>query len=121
MGKTNNVVPEGLATSAPKENTTEQIPRLLVLGLIALFIVFLIASVALAIWLPKFAWIPLVLFLFVFSSTALIYFFIRINRGIAKKKEEDIKSLRNGEAGFLELVRIKISDTIHKQAEGRHG
>ena len=121
MEKNNDVVPEKLADSLSKANKTERIPRLLVFWVIALFIVFLITSVALAIWLPKFAWIPLVLFLFVFSSTALIYFFIRINRSIANKKEENVKALRKNESGLLELVRIKIGDTINKQSEGHHG
>ena len=121
MYKINNVIPEELATSAPKENTSEQIPRFLVLGLIVLFIVFLIASVALATWIPKFVWLPLILFLFVFISTALIYFFIKINRGIADKRKEDIKALRKNEAELLELVRIKVGEAISEQSEGHHG
>lgn len=121
MDKTNNAIPDELAPAEPMVNKTEQIPKSLVFGSITLFIVFIIASVILAIWLPKFAWIPLVFFLFVFSSTVIIYFFIRINRNIINKNKEDLQILRKSEANLLDLVKIKIDDTIKKQSEGRHG
>lgn len=121
MKKNNDGVSEKPATLVPKENTNEQIPRLLVFGVIALFIIFLITSVALAIWFPKYIWIPLILFLLVFSSTTLIYFFIKIIRSAASKKEEDIKALQKNEAELLELVRTRVSNTISKQSEGHNG
>ncbi|MBN8657710.1 MAG: hypothetical protein J0M11_18410 [Anaerolineae bacterium] len=107
--------------STSKLETTNQIPRRLVLGIIILFFTSLIVSGALAIWSPNLAWLPFVFFLFLFGSVAIIYFIRKINQSMVLKQKEELRILRDKEKTLLETINKKVSEIINKELEGHNG
>jgi hypothetical protein len=121
MDNTNNSLKSETAVELPINNKVEQIPKRLVFGMSVLFIAFLIASIILGILNSKLAWLPLAIFLFLFISTATIYFILRINRSVKSKKQEEILALRRIEKDLLALATKSIDEIVKRHAEGYDG